>query len=448
MSDFSILIADDQAHIRETLALLLEPEGYQVTEAATPKAALDALTQATFDVVLMDMNYARDTTSGDEGIELIKQIRSQEPLLPIIVMTAWANVELSVEAIKNGASDFIEKPWNNARLLSVIRSTINLAREKNSNERLSQIARQSGDIDTLIAYAPSMQPVINLIERTAASDANILLTGESGVGKSLYATIIHNLSRRSSHPLVSVNMGALSDALFESELFGHKKGAFTDAKDNRMGRFEMADQGTLFLDEIANIPKALQGKLLRVLESGEFETLGSSKTKTANVRVISASNVDFAEEIEAGNFRQDLLYRLNTITIEIPPLRNRVEDIAPLAASFLATFSSKYRRSGLQFSSAALDALRSHTWPGNVRELSHSIERAVLMANTDQIEASDLGLVAGHPSASIDGMTLEQAERYLIHQAIETSDGNIQVAAEKLGISRPALYRRLEKYED
>lgn len=448
MPGYRILVADDQSHIRESLSLMLEPEGYDIVEAASPAAVTSALSSDSFDLILMDMNYSKDTTSGEEGIELIKHIRQHDKVLPIVVMTAWANVELSVNALKLGANDFIEKPWNNARLLSLLNNQINLAQEKQANKRLSEAAKQDSAIDSIIANAPSMQPVIQLIERTAASDANILLTGESGVGKSLFAGLIHNLSTRSKAPMVSVNMGALSDTLFESELFGHQKGAFTDAKANRMGRFEMADKGTLFLDEIANIPKGLQGKLLRVLESGEYEPLGSSKTKHANVRIVSASNVDFKEEIDAGRFRQDLLYRLNTITIHIPPLRNRKEDIVAIAESFLFKLRAKYRRPDLMFSDEAKAALVQHDWPGNVRELSHCVERATLMALGDQITTQDLGLIASSNDNDFMQMTLEEAEKTLISHALESNGGNILVAAEKLGISRAALYRRLEKYGD
>ncbi|MEM6604863.1 MAG: sigma-54 dependent transcriptional regulator [Pseudomonadota bacterium] len=443
-----VLIADDQPHIRESLCLLLEPEDYEVLGVAEPKAVLATLESERVNLVLMDMNYAQDTTSGVEGLELIRQIRERDPLLPIIVMTAWANIELSVAAMQSGANDFIEKPWNNNRLLSLIANQIELAEERETNQRLSELARPTACKDKLIAHSTSMQPVMRLIERTASSDANILLTGESGVGKSLFASLIHSLSRRSQNPLVQVNMGALSDTLFESELFGHQKGAFTDAKTQRIGRFELADKGTLFLDEIANIPKPLQGKLLRVLESGEFESLGSSRTRRADVRIISASNVDFEEEVAAGNFRQDLLYRLNTITIEIPPLRQRVEDIEPLAQAFLVELKAKYRRPELNFSDEALKRLKTFSWPGNVRELAHSIERAVLMANTDLIRADDLGLSAPERGSALADMTLEQAERMLISRALEQTDGNVIMAAEKLGISRSAFYRRLEKYGD
>ncbi len=448
MPNYRILVADDQPHIRESLSLLLEPEGFDIADVESPQAVLAALEADAYDLVLMDMNYAQDTTSGQEGLQLIAQIRQRDSVIPIVVMTAWANIQLSVTAIKSGANDFVEKPWNNNRLISLLSNQIKLAQERHTNQRLSELARPKGSQGSVIANAMSMQPVMKLIERTAGSDANILLTGESGVGKSLFAKLIHNASERRDAPMVSVNMGALSDTLFESELFGHQKGAYTDAKADRMGRFELADQGTLFLDEIANIPNGLQGKLLRVLESGEFEPLGSSKTKRADVRIVSASNADFGKEIAEGRFRQDLLYRLNTITIEIPPLRHRVEDIVPLAESFLVSLQAKYRRPELVFSQDATNSMQSYQWPGNVRELSHCVERAVLMANDGQIVASDLGLEPASSAVSIADMTLEQAERLLINNALQQCEGNILMAAEKLGISRAALYRRLEKYED
>jgi DNA-binding NtrC family response regulator len=446
MHNSTILVADDQLHIRETLQVLLEPEGFEVLESHSPEDVIKTLSNKHVDLLLMDMNYEKDTTSGEEGLALIKHIRQQDAVVPIIVMTAWANIELSVNAIKLGANDFVEKPWNNNRLISLITNQISLAAEKRTNKRFAELNKSDNEL--VIANSPSMQPVMQLIERTAASDANILLTGESGVGKSLFAHLIHDLSARKNAPFVSVNMGALSDSLFESELFGHQKGAFTDAKANRMGRFEMADQGTLFLDEIANIPKGLQGKLLRVLESGEFEPLGSSKTQKANVRIVSASNVDFAQEISEGNFRQDLLYRLNTITIDIPPLRQRIEDIEPMANVFLDKLKRKYRRPTLSLSEDAISALKRHTWPGNVRELSHCIERAVLMALGEEITVKDLGLTPVEDQTDISQMTLEQAERFLITNALTLCDGNTTHAAEKLGISRSALYRRLEKYDD
>jgi DNA-binding NtrC family response regulator len=448
MSDFRILVVDDQAHIRDSLTLMLEPEGYDVLEADSPSVATQSLETHDVDLVIMDMNYTVDTTSGEEGLALIEAIRQKDNVLPIVVMTAWANIDISVKAIKRGANDFIEKPWNNARLLSLIQNQVSLARERQTNRRLTEAVKQGEKASNIIANAPSMQSVMALIERTAVSDANILLTGESGVGKSLFAGVIHRLSERREAPMISVNMGALSDTLFESELFGHQKGAFTDAKANRMGRFEMADKGTLFLDEIANIPMGLQGKLLRVLESGEYEPLGSSKTRHANVRIISASNVNFQEEIEANRFRQDLLYRLNTITIDIPPLRERKEDIAPIANSLLAHLVKKYRKPDIHFGKDALDALLAHRWPGNVRELSHCVERAILMAIGDEISHHDLGLMPSQNTDDFMQLTLEEAEKRLIANALDVHQGNVLLAAEKLGISRAALYRRLEKYGD
>ena len=448
MSDFRILVVDDQAHIRDSLTLMLEPEGYDVLEADSPSVATQSLETHDVDLVIMDMNYTVDTTSGEEGLALIEAIRQKDNVLPIVVMTAWANIDISVKAIKRGANDFIEKPWNNARLLSLIQNQVSLARERQTNRRLTEAVKQGEKASNIIANAPSMQSVMALIERTAVSDANILLTGESGVGKSLFAGVIHRLSERREAPMISVNMGALSDTLFESELFGHQKGAFTDAKANRMGRFEMADKGTLFLDEIANIPMGLQGKLLRVLESGEYEPLGSSKTRHANVRIISASNVNFQEEIEANRFRQDLLYRLNTITIDIPPLRERKEDIAPIANSLLAHLVKKYRKPDIHFGKDALDALLAHSWPGNVRELSHCVERAILMAIGDEISHHDLGLMPSQNTDDFMQLTLEEAEKRLIANALDVHQGNVLLAAEKLGISRAALYRRLEKYGD
>ena len=448
MPDLNILVVDDQHHIRASISLLLEPAGYEVTQAETPEVAMARLDEVQIDLVLMDMNYSRDTTSGEEGLELVKRIREFDELLPIIVMTAWANIELSVAAIKSGANDFVEKPWNNNRLLSLINNQLELALERHTNQRLTELVRSDDTSGRVIAQSSSMKSVMAMIQRTAGSDANILLTGESGVGKSLFASLIHNQSERRGGPLVQVNMGALSDTLFESELFGHRKGAFTDASVDRIGRFELADGGTLFLDEIANIPKSLQGKLLRVLESGEFEPLGSSKTIRANVRIVSASNVDFDREVSQGNFRQDLLYRLNTIVIDIPPLRERPDDVVPLANSFLESLRIKYRRPSMSFSEAAMDRLRSFAWPGNVRELSHCVERAVLMATSDCITPEDLGLTGSSSDSDIGDMTLEQAERLLIQRALANNEGNVGLAAEKLGISRSALYRRLEKYED
>ena len=442
----SILVVDDQAHIIDSLTFLLESEGYEVIAADSPKTALQLINQKSVDVILTDMNFSQDTTSGKEGIEFVKSIRQSDSMLPIIVMTAWASIQLSVEAMQNGANDFVEKPWKNQRLLSLIRNQLKWSDEKRNNRRLSALANRSGSQESLIFGSSAMQSVMTLIERTAKSDANILLTGESGVGKSMIAEIIHQQSLRQQQPFVSVNMGALTDTLFASELFGHTKGAFTDAKSNRIGRFEMAHKGTLFMDEIANIPMALQAKLLRVLESGEFEPLGASKTQKVDVRIVSASNVDFDDEIAKGHFRQDLLYRLNTITIDIPPLRERIEDIEPLSEHFVAVFARKYRRPGVALSTAALNRLSAYTWPGNVRELAHCIERAVLVCANNLIEPSDFGISAPKSALPSTDMTLAEAEKWMIEQALVVCGKNVSEAAEKLGVSRNALYRRMEKY--
>lgn len=441
-----LLIADDQTHILDALSLLLESEGFSVTTAQSPAEVMMHLKQRPFDILLTDMNFTQDTTSGKEGLELINSIRADHKLMPIVVMTAWASIELSVEAIRLGANDFIEKPWKNQRLLSLLKNQLGLLAEKRSNRRLTALAKGEGNAEALIIGSEAMQSVMEIIERTAQSDANILLTGESGVGKSLIAGLIHRLSLRKEKPFVSVNMGALTDTLFASELFGHIKGAFTDAKTTRIGRFEMADSGTLFMDEIANIPKELQAKLLRVLEAGEFEPIGASRTIKSDVRIVSASNVDFQHEIGEGTFRQDLLYRLNTITIDIPPLRKRLDDILPLADYFMQSFKRKYRREQVELKENSKKALTEYQWPGNVRELAHCIERAVLVCQDNQIQPQDLGLASHIPAAQFENMTLAQAEKRLIENALSRFEQNVANAADALGISRNALYRRMDKH--
>lgn len=442
----SILVADDQTHILDALSLLLEGEGFVVQTAQSPSEVIHHLKRESYDLLLTDMNFTQDTTSGKEGLALVKSVREQDTLIPIVVMTAWASIELSVEAMRLGANDFIEKPWKNQRLLSLLKNQLGLLAEKRSNRRLSALATNESVEESLVVGSSAMQSVMALIERTAGSDANILLTGESGVGKSLIAGIIHRSSQRRDKPFVSVNMGALTDTLFASELFGHIKGAFTDAKSNRIGRFEMADTGTLFLDEIANIPKELQAKLLRVLESGEFEPIGASRTQQADVRIVSASNVDFVQEIEAGNFRQDLLYRLNTITIDIPPLRQRQEDILPLTEHFMQIFKRKYRLESVALGDQASAMLMQYHWPGNVRELAHCIERAVLVCMDNLIQPGDLGLAQNQQKLDLENMTLAEAEQMLIEKALQRHQQNVANAAVSLGVSRSALYRRMEKY--
>ncbi len=449
-SNIKVLIADDQPDVLEALRLLLKSEGYKLESASSPAKILQALEQQDFDVLLMDLNYARDTTSGKEGLDLITRIQSTDSTLPIIVMTAWSSVELAVEAIRRGARDFIEKPWDNARLLTTLRTQIELGQALRKGQRLEAENRILRDTrrPTLIAESQTMKPVLQIIERVGPSDANVLINGENGTGKGVIAATLHAISQRVSKPLVTVNVGGLSEGVFESELFGHVKGAFTDAKVDRVGRFELAERGTLFLDEIANLPVNQQPKLLRVLETGEFERVGSSKTRRANARILSATNADLNKEVDEGRFRQDLLFRLNTVEINLPPLRDRREDIPLLAMHFLNQHAKHYRKTLKGFDDAATKALLKHAWPGNVRELDHAIERAVLMSMGDIIGAVDLGLQRGREAVRrLEDMSLEEVESFLIQKTLSQCDGNVSRAAEKLGLSRSALYRRLQRYE-
>ena len=447
ISNATILIADDQPDVLEALELLLRDEETVVVQANSPTEVIRLVGARAFDLVLIDMNYTRDTSSGREGLDLLEQLRDYDPTLPIVVMTAWASIQLVVEAMQKGARDFIQKPWDNARLRTIVRNQIDLGRALRRSQRLeseNSILRAEGEA-TLIAESPPMRRVMDMVQRVAPSDANVLVSGENGTGKGLLARALHASSRRASKPLISVNIGGLSDSLFESELFGHVKGAFTDARHDRMGRFELADGGTLFLDEIANIGLAQQAKLLRVIESGEFERVGSSQTRRADVRLISATNAMLVQEVQAGRFRQDLLFRLNTVQITIPPLRDRREDIPPLAAHFVSRFARRYRKNIAGFDAAAMRAMLEHSWSGNVRELEHAIERAVLMSSAAQITRSDLALEAP-AQTSIDEMSIEDVEVLLIRKALARFDGNVSRAADLLGLSRSALYRRIQRY--
>ena len=445
----SILIADDQADVLEALRFLVKGEGYRSEAATSPAAVIDALESRDFDVVLMDLNYARDTTSGQEGLDLLNRIQALDSTVPVVVMTAWGSVELAVEAMRGGARDFIQKPWDNARLSAILKTQIELGRALRQGQRLEAENRalRAERFPRLIAHAASMRPVLDVISRVGPSDANVLLTGENGTGKGLVAQTLHSVSLRSARPLVTVNTGGLAEGVFESELFGHVKGAFTDAKSDRVGRFEMADGGTLFLDEIANISQGLQAKLLRTIETGEFERVGSSKTRRVDVRVFSATNADLHTELAEGRFRQDLLFRLNTIELRLPPLRDRREDIPLLAAHFLSQHAERYRKSITGFDEGAMKALLEHPWPGNVRELDHAVERGALMAQGDAIRAADLGLRAGGEGPPrLEEMSLEDVEALLIKKALARFNGNVSHAADALGLSRSALYRRLQRY--
>ncbi|MGA9623119.1 MAG: sigma-54 dependent transcriptional regulator [Bryobacteraceae bacterium] len=445
----SILIADDQADVLEALRFLIKGEGYQSEAVTSPAAALHAIEARDFDAVLMDLNYTRDTTSGAEGLDLLNRIQTLDANLPVIVMTAWGSVELAVEAMRRGARDFIQKPWDNTRLSAILKTQIELGRALRKGQRLEEENRtlRAERFPRLIAQSAAMRPVLDVISRVGPSDANVLITGENGTGKGLVAQTLHSASLRSTRPLVTVNTGGLAEGVFESELFGHVKGAFTDAKADRVGRFEMADGGTLFLDEIANISQALQAKLLRTIEAGEFERVGSSKTRRVDVRIFSATNADLHAAVAEGRFRQDLLFRLNTIELRLPPLRDRREDIPVLASHFLRQHAEHYRKPLTGFDESAIKALLAHLWPGNVRELDHAVERAVLMAQGDTVRAADLGLRAGREGPPrIEEMSLEDVEALLIKKALARFNGNVSHAANALGLSRSALYRRLQRY--
>ncbi|PYX47224.1 MAG: sigma-54-dependent Fis family transcriptional regulator [Acidobacteria bacterium] len=444
-----ILAADDQQHVLEALELLLRPQGYEVETARSVALVRSALATGSYDALLVDLNYTRDTTSGREGLDLLSEIVALDSTVPVIVMTAWANIELAVEAMRRGARDFIQKPWENDRLLSILRTQVELRRALQRAERLAAQNRllQAEGRPEFIATAPAMQAVLEAITRVGPSDANVLITGEHGTGKEVVARTLHAVSSRASRLMVSVNTGAIPETLFESELFGHVKGAFTDARSDRIGRFELADGGTIFLDEIGNVPLRQQAKLLRVLEAGEIERVGSSRAVRVNVRVISATNADLRAACASGQFREDLLFRLNTVEIHVPALRERREDIPALALHFLLRYASRYRRPIESFEPSVLQLLMQYAWPGNVRELEHTLERAVLMCRGNEIQRADLGLDMLRPQAqNLEELSLESVEAILIRKALQRSQGNVSQAAETLGLSRGALYRRMEKY--
>ena len=452
----TVLIADDQRDIREALRLLLKAEGIGCIAVEGPAAALDAVRKQRFDAALVDLNYTRDTTSGAEGLDLVRDMRKLDADLAVVVMTAWGTIDIAVEAMRRGAGDFIEKPWDNARLLSVIGNQLALVRARRGERRLAAenaLLRADSDGEFIAESAP-MRALLATLNRIAPSDANVLILGENGTGKGVLARKLHEASKRADAAFVKVNMGGIPESVFEAEMFGHVRGAFTDAKSDRIGRFELADRGTLFLDEIANIPPAQQPKLLRVLEDGELERVGSSRTLKVDVRLISATNADLAADVARGAFRKDLLFRLNTVELRLPSLRDRADDIGLLAQFFLARFATRYQRESLHFAPSALGALQRYAWPGNVRELSHVIERVALMCEGDLVDTDALNLKAPAPQdiggaaalAASEALTVEEAEERLVRQALERTGGNIQRAAVLLGLSRPSLYRRMEKY--
>jgi len=456
----TILVVDDDLDILSALKMLLVPEGFSVKLCQTPESGLAAISQHNFDLVLMDLNYSLDTTSGEEGLQLISAIRKLDENLPVIVMTGWATIDVAVSTMRNGANDFIQKPWDIDRLIAIITNQIKLAQSEIKAQRLSQqnqLLQQQVDSEyrgELISKSDIMQKTLTMIEQVANTNASILLTGENGTGKSMFARYIHQMSARKSSNLISVNMGAVTENLFESEMFGHVKGAFTDAKSTRIGRFELADQGSLFLDEIANTPYSQQGKLLRVLEDSQFEKVGANKTQSADVRLICATNADLNNAVNVGEFRKDLLYRINTIVIDIPPLRQRKEDILLLAQSFLNESANKQLQKPLTLNDDAQSALLNYDWPGNIRELHHVMERAQILCKAENIGVDDLGLPTNstaveptviNPSSCGELLNLAELELNIIDQRLAHFNGNALKAAKSLGLSRSAFYRRLEK---
>lgn len=447
-----ILMIDDDEDVLLAAKMLLKKYNHQVIIDKNPNKIPFLLNNDTYDVILLDMNFSKDTTSGKEGFEWLKQIKERDPDAVVIMITAFGDVEMAVKALKEGATDFILKPWQNEKLIATISTAIKLKKSYNEVDKLrkakqlleEQISQPFRDI---IGNSPAIKEVFALIDKVAATDANILILGENGTGKELIARAIHQKSLRKENSFVGVDMGAITETLFESELFGHKKGAFTDAREDRPGRFELANGGTLFLDEIGNLNTALQSKLLSVLQSRQVTRVGSNTQTDVDIRLICATNMPIHEMVEQGKFRQDLLYRINTVEIRIPPLCERVDDIPLLANHFLNFYTRKYHKEIVAFSDAAVMKLKKYAWPGNVRELQHAIERAVIMADSPTLQETDFlfSRKGGH-SAESDTLNLDDVEKAAVVKAIQLHNGNISKAAEELGLTRASLYRRMEKY--
>ena len=443
-----VLFADDHADVVEALRLLLGNAGFEAKGVRSPQAALDAVERFDPDCVLIDLNYTRDTTSGGEGFDLLSRLRRADPTLPVVVMTGWGSIEGAVEAMRRGARDYVQKPWDNERLVRTVATQVELGRAQRRGQRLAGANRHlnSTALKDFVAQSPPMRSVVELMDRVGPSEANVLISGEHGTGKEVAARYLHEVSGRADESFVAVNAGGFAEGVFESEMLGHVKGAFTDARTDRPGCFELADRGTLFLDEIANVPVRQQAVLLRVLETRLVQRVGSSKTQRVDVRVLSATNADIGAAVADDRFREDLLYRLNTVEINLPPLRDRREDIPLLATRFLAREATRYQKTLDGFSDEALAALLGHPWPGNVRELMHAVERAVLVSNGTKIASADLGLRLPAAAQRFESMTLADAERTLVEKALDRHGDNVSKAANDLGVSRAALYRKLQRH--
>ena len=453
----TILIVDDDASVITSLSLLLKQAGYRSQSAMTPEQALSLIESEPLALVLQDMNFSRQTT-GEEGIELLKRIKARRPELPVILITAWGSINLAVQGVRAGASDFITKPWSHQQIIQAVNTALGLAAANSSRPHGQTPTREEldarYDFNNLVGNDPKFLRVLELIGRVAPTDASVLITGESGSGKELIADAIHRNSHRRDKPFVKVNLGGIPAQLFESEMFGHVKGAFTDARADRKGRFETAGGGTIFLDEIGDLDASAQVKLLRVLQDRTYEVLGSSATRTVDVRVISATNRNLAEMVAANAFREDLLYRLNLIAIHLPPLRERSTDVPLVSNFFLDGLTKVYHRDGLSISDEALRWLRNQQWPGNIRQLRHTIERALLIGGKDVLEIEDFELAFEMDAREnrkdalpqVGSMTIDDMEKAMIVKAMKYHDGNISKVPEALGLSRAALYRRFEKY--
>tara|TARA_Y100001980_G_C14556904_1_gene353070 strand:- start:39125 stop:40483 length:1359 start_codon:yes stop_codon:yes gene_type:complete len=446
-----ILIVDDNKGALSALRLLLEPEFDEILTLFNPNAILGMLRKTEVDVVLLDMNFTAGVNSGNEGFYWLKQIKDQSPNTEVIMLTAYGDIDLAVKSVKEGATDFVMKPWENEKLLTTVQSALRISL---SNKQVHELKRREKSLKSeinreskmLVGSSPAMLKIMETVQKVANTDASVLITGENGTGKELIAQEIHQKSDRRGELLVRVDMGAIPGSLFESELFGHKKGAFTDAKEDRIGKFQLADKGTLFMDEIGNLPLVMQSKLLVVLQNRAVTPVGSNKVIPVDLRIISATNNNLEDEIAEQRFREDLLYRLNTIRIELPPLRERGEDIEELATFFLMSYQKKYKKHGLKLSQQTIKKLSRYHWPGNVRELQHAIEKAVILADSDVLKPDDFSLRHTDNQPVNKYLTLEEMEKSMIEEALDRYNGNYSHVADKLGITRQTLYNKVKRY--
>ncbi len=451
--DATILIVDDDDDILFSARISLKKYFSEIITSNNPKKISKQLTEQTIDVVLLDMNYRIGYEDGKEGLYWLKHIKEVSPETTVILMTAFGNVKLAVEAIKNGATDFILKPWNSEKLYGVVNAAVELARSKRKNTQLETVQQLNDkqfhhQTEHIIGTSPAMQSAVELAQKVAPTDATILILGENGTGKYVFAKEVHLKSTRKNHPFIHVDLGSLNENLFESELFGYAKGAFTDAHKDTIGRFELAKGGTIFLDEIGNLPLHLQSKLLTVVQNRKVTRLGEGKERAIDVRIICATNANIHQMVDEQKFRQDLLFRINTIELNLPPLRDRIGDIELLANHFLLILNHKYRKKINGFSKQAIIGLTNYHWPGNIREIEHIVERAVIVTDNTQIQLEDLHFSAKKAKSSVaKNLNLDETEKSLIEQALQKHQGNVSRAAKELGINRTALYRRLEKHQ-